>query len=134
VLAEHAEGTMEHARISEWWSGLPTAIDVQGEARPEYFGTVCVGAATELRARGAEVVDTVVEFGTFENEGVLAALLIDRWLRIECKDSSSPQAVALRTKMAERLNPSLPEWRTLVLQRGADFFARTLDGLASWSG
>lgn len=133
IMAQHSVGSREHAAARTWWDGAQTADDLQGEAKPDYVGVVCEGVAAELRARGAAVVDSVVEIGTFANKGVLAALLIDRWLRFECEDPQAPTAVALRTKMIERLNPSLPEWRELVLTHSRDIYMRTLAGLAAWS-
>lgn len=104
----------------------------QEKGRPRPKGLVHQGIADRLRARGAEVASTVAEWGTYENSGVLAALLIDRWLRAVCTDRDAPEAVALRTKMMERLNPSMPEWRQSVLTHSSRIHRDTLAGLTAW--
>lgn len=131
-LAEFATGSPAKAWVDRWWSGAERNTELSETARPEVIGNVCVGVGGDLRAAGVEVVDSVIELGTFANQGVLAALLIDRWLRFACPNPAAPAAVALRTQMMERLNPSNPEWRVAVVEAMRDIYDRTLAGLAAW--
>ncbi len=114
------------------WGGAGPNAELAASAKPEYVGNVATGIADDLRTRGALVAETVIELGTFANKGVLMALLIDRWLRFECPDRSTPDAVRLETRMVERLNPSNPEWREAVVAAMHDIYAATLRGLAEW--
>jgi hypothetical protein len=118
--------------IQRWWGGTQAGDTLQGPNKPRFVGQVVHGVARDLRRRGVRVASTVAEFGTFENRGVLAALLIDRWLRFACPDRTSPKAVRLHTLMMERLNPTLPEWRRMVLSEGARITDSTVAGLAHW--
>lgn len=117
-----------------WWGG-PAAYDAMEpvDTRADHVGQVQKGMAQQLRDQGCEAVSAVVEFGTVENEAVLGALLIDRWLRFECEDIHSPHAVRLRTLMMERLNPTLPSWRKAVLEKALTLYDKTIAGLASWT-
>lgn len=117
----------------KWWAGAEPNAEVAGEAQPRFVGHVSTGLADDLRQRGATVAETVVELGTFQNKGVLMALLIDRWLRFACKDRAAPQAVRLETRMTERLNPSNPEWREAALAQTRWLYGRTITGLADWT-
>ncbi len=120
------------AWAGRWWTGAAPNEELAGSAKPRYVGNVATGVADELRSRGATVMETVVELGTFANKGVLMALLIDRWLRFECPDRSAPEAVRLETRMVERLNPSNPEWRQAVRGEIARIYGRTVEGLGAW--
>lgn len=124
----------EHYRWAcAWWGGPSAAEALQPQAEaPDYIGMVGQGMADDLRKQGACVASAVVEFGTVDNEAVLGALLIDRWLRFACNDPQSPHAVRLRTMMMERLNPALPSWRSKVLDHASRLYSKTITGLANW--
>jgi len=130
-LHEHAEDTDAHRWSCTWW-GPSVMTSIHSGVRPDFIGTVSRGLGNDLRARGAVVADTVFEAGTVDNRSVLGALLIDRWLRIECQDPDHPQAVRMRALMMERLNPSLHSWRTGVLEKTRAVYANTIRGLAAW--
>src|SRR6202030_2247100 len=97
----------EEFRWSCAWWGQPENLAAQVKPLPpEEIGYIHSGLAADLRRRGATVASTVIEWGTFDNPSVIGALLIDRWLRVECSDPHAPEAVKWRTRMMERLNPS----------------------------
>jgi len=134
VLNDLDQASDEYRWACAWWSG-PEASEalLAREDQPDYIGHVHAGLAADIRAHGAQVVDAVMEIGTVDNHSVLGALLIDRWLQLECTDTSSPHAVNMRTKMLERLNPSLYSWRQAVLDKTADMYARSIRGLVAWT-
>lgn len=117
-----------------WWGG-PEGRDalLKREHQPDYIGHVHKGVADDLKAQDIACAHAVMEFGTFDNEGVLAALMVDRWLRFECQDLESQHAVLMRAKMLERLNPSMPSWRRSVVEKSADMYTRTISGLTTWN-
>ncbi len=121
----------EYRWACAWWDRDPGEKE-QRPLPPEEIGYIHAGLATLLRQHGAKVAHSVVEWGTFDNPSVIGALLIDRWLRFECRDPRSEEAVTLRTRMMERLNPSLRSWRKAVVERSAAIYADTLRGLALW--
>jgi hypothetical protein len=132
VLDHGYTGAEAAAWAGTWWAGHGPNAELSDSAQPVFVGHASTGLADELRWRGATVAETVVELGTFANKGVLMALLIDRWLRFECKDRSAPHAVRLETQMKERLNPSNPEWREAVLGEMETLYSQTIAGLADW--
>ena len=118
-----------------WW-GRPGEPVKQSQIKgpsPESVGYIHAGMAADLRRHGSTVADAVIEWGTFDNPSVIAALLIDRWLRFECTDPQSAEAVMWRTRMMERLNPTLHDWRKAVVDGSVSIYANTIRGLAFWS-
>lgn len=132
ILNDQLKDAAAASWARRWWSGAERNAELAESARPLVVGHVSTGVASDLRSRGATVAETVVELGTFANKGVLMGLLIDRWLRFECADRSTPDAVRLETRMVERLNPSNPEWREAVFHEMAAIYARTIEGLEAW--
>ncbi|NIB43596.1 DUF2817 domain-containing protein [Pseudomaricurvus alkylphenolicus] len=133
VLLELDKGSKEYAQGVAWWGNAVEVDRIYDEGvMPDFVGHVHEGMARELRAKGIEVVDTVIEIGTVDNRSVIPALLIDRWLRCECEEPQSPKAITLRTMMMERLNPSTHSWRSAVLKHSQDIYSRTIAGLANW--
>lgn len=132
ILTEFASGSFEEALAIKWWDIQGKAKDVQGDIKPDFIGEVSPGLAEDLRANGVLVVNSIAELGTVDNQSVLAALLIDRWLRQECKEPASEQAVRLKTQMLERLNPSCTSWRQKVLEHYSSTYQKTIDGLLDW--
>ncbi|MEM1050500.1 MAG: DUF2817 domain-containing protein [Pseudomonadota bacterium] len=133
VLVKEPYASDEHRWSCAWWGG-PSAFEALDppEERADSIGLVHQGMTDQLRAQGVRAVSSVIEFGTVDNEAVLAALLIDRWLRFECKDQKSPEAIRLRTMMMERLNPTTPAWRSAVVEKGLALYTKTISGLANW--
>lgn len=133
LMTDMAPDTEAFRWAATWWG---VSIREDADEAPfdpgENAGLINSGVARMLRERGAIVANAVVEIGTYENPGVLASLLVDRWLRFECRDRNDPHAVRMRTLMAERLNPSVPEWRRSALAHAARLYRRSITGLASW--
>ncbi|MEM9877766.1 MAG: DUF2817 domain-containing protein [Pseudomonadota bacterium] len=125
--------TQAYDMAQSWWA-KPAEISAlyDSGAEPDIIGLVCEGAAQTLRSLGADVIETVIELGTVNNDAIIPAFLIDRWLRFECDDRQSPDAVELKTIMMERYSPSLPEWRASVLAEMQAVYDRVVAGLTSW--
>ncbi|MEM9877763.1 MAG: DUF2817 domain-containing protein [Pseudomonadota bacterium] len=134
VLNDMPPHTDAYRWTCTWWAG-PEGRDalIAPEDQPDYIGHVNKGVADDLHAHGIICAHVVMEFGTFDNQGVLAALMIDRWLRFECEDVNSPHAIEMRAKMLERLNPSMPGWRKAVVECSTDMYRRTIHGLSTWT-
>lgn len=129
ALEKQEPGSPAEAWAKEYWNADEGEEGLEGPEIPDYVGQVWDGTAADIARRGADVISTVVEIGTVGNQSVLAALLLDRWLRFECDDPMSPFAVQCRTKMIERLNPSRPEWRMASLAAMHEVYDRTIAGL-----
>ena len=133
-LFDHPEHSPSHERAVSWW-GAPPGSDAlyEGGTSPNIEGELRAGLASILEDMGAETVHAVVEIGTVDNRAIIPAFAIDRWLRVECSDPNSAEAVRLRTLMMERYSPSLPEWREKALKSMNCIYAATLSGLENWS-
>ena len=129
ALEEQPPDTDAFHWARKFWNTGEAEKGLEGPEVPDYVGQVWKGATQDVRALGARAIGTVVEIGTVGNQSVLAALLIDRWLRFECADPMSPFAVEFRTKMIERLNPSRPEWRQATQSAMAKVHQDTIAGL-----
>ena len=132
ALARFAPDSPRANWAEKYWAQNQAAPDLQGEESPDFVGEIYSGVALDLEQTGASVISTVYEVGTVGNQSVLAALLIDRWLRFECTDPQGPRAAEYRTKMIERLNPSRPEWRAASAASMAEVYKNTIAGLQDW--
>lgn len=134
VLTELDVGTDERRLADAWW-GEPPAGDAlyEGGREPDIEGDIRTGLAEYCEGLGARVVSTVVEIGTVDNRAIIPAFAIDRWLRVECKDTSAPDAVYFRTLMMERYSPSAPEWREKALGSMRALYDATFSGLNDWA-
>ena len=133
VLQDLPVGSEEYRWACAWWSGRLEVDEIyESGTMPDFVGHVCDGVADQMRAAGVTVVQTVIEIGTFDNDAVIKALLIDRWLRFECEDVAAPSAVELRTRMMEALSPSLPDWQRMVAGDSQKFYRNSITGLVNW--
>lgn len=133
VIHDFKPGSTAYESACKWWGqSAETSALYDAGVEPDLVGLICNGAADTLRAMGADVIQTVIELGTVNNDAIIPAFLIDRWLRFECADPRSPQAVELRTIMMERYCPTLPSWRSAVLSEMGRLYRNTLEGLAAW--
>ena len=135
VLCDLDDASEAYALACQWW-GKPSSADAlyEGGVEPDIEGEVRHGLAALCAANGASVVQTVVELGTVDNQAIIPAFAIDRWLRTECPQPNSPDAIRLRTIMMERYCPSVPAWRAAALAAMAALYAATINGLRQWDG
>ena len=133
VLTELDPDSEAYDLAASWW-GKPANSEALYESgnEPNIEGEVRDGIAGVVTSLGGCAVQTVVEIGTVDNRAIIPAFAIDRWLRLECSNPLSPDAVKWRTIMMERYNPSLPEWRESALAEMKSLYERTLAGLRDW--
>jgi len=132
VLTEFEDDAYELKIAKSWWGENLGIKGDSSEEQPDFIGHVSHGMADDLRALNVKVIESVVEIGTVDNQSVLAALLIDRWLRKVCQNPNQEHAIKMRTQMIERLNPSLTSWRLKVLEHTKELYKATINGLADW--
>jgi hypothetical protein len=134
-LCTHAEGSAPLDRVATWWgreavTRNATAFQGAGGAVPNWqgmFATFLPGLIPN-----AEVAGSVIEFGTFPNAQVRAAIMIDRFLRFGRTNRSSLSRDALRQQMVTAFAPADAAWRAAVLARASDAHQKALEGLAAW--
>ncbi len=135
MLADLDPTGEEYRWAATWWGcrlgRLTKAKAALGVSR-EDVGYIKTGLAADLRQRGALVAGTVIEWGTYDTAATMEALIIDRWLRVTCDNPQSARAAVWRSRMMERLNPTMPEWRNAVVRGSAEIYADTICGLSMW--
>lgn len=134
-LCTHAEGSEALDRVATWWgrdavSRNATAFQGAGGALPNWqgmFATFLPGLIPN-----AAVAGSVIEFGTFPNAQVRAAIMIDRFLRFGRTNRSSLSRDALRQQMLTAFAPADAAWRAAILARASEAHQKALEGLAAW--
>jgi hypothetical protein len=134
-LCTHAEGSAPLDRVATWWgrdavTRNATAFQGAGGALPNWqgmFATFLPGLIPN-----AEVAGSVIEFGTFPNADVRAAIMIDRFLRFGRTNKSSLSRDALRQQMLTAFAPTDAAWRGAILARASEAHQKALEGLAAW--
>ena len=134
-LCTHAEGSAPLDRVATWWgrdavTRNATAFQSAGGALPNWqgmFATFLPGLIPN-----AAVAGSVIEFGTFPNAQVRAAIMIDRFLRFGRANKSSVSQEALRHQMVTSFAPTDPDWRSTILTRAFEAHSKALEGLAAW--
>lgn len=135
AIAQDAADTENYRRLQGWWGDEHLHYDdLFGEAgSPEYHGLAAEAVENDIRGlNGADVVAAVIEWGTYEVDVMFKALLIDRWLRFECRDRDAPEPVAARARLVESFYPAERAWRRSVLAHGARLCRATIEGVVSW--
>lgn len=128
-------GTEELRQASQWW-GIEAGDDAEGysgAARPVYQGLVFQAVEQEAAGVGAKMTGAVIEFGTYDNDAVIGAIIADRWLRFN-KSEASPEILAfLQQEIKETFCPESEQWRESVLRHSERIYKETLQGLRDWS-
>jgi len=128
------ESPVYHEACS-WWGedavAKSSAFDGDG-SQPKYSGLLVQGLAQELPT-GAESVQVVIEFGTYDNMTMVGALMVDRWLRFSAPQPLSAEGQRLKAWMIERFYPTDAAWREGVISRAREIHQRTLEGLQNWT-
>ena len=87
------------------------------EVNVSYQGLLLTWTEQQVEQTGGQFCGAVIEWGTYDMDTVTAALLIDRWLRFECEDRDSPEAISAQTRMMELFSPTALTWRKAVLDQ-----------------
>lgn len=133
TLVEPSPGHDASRWAGLWWGVKPEDPGAARAEDPALVGYIRAGLAEALSKAGVVVASAVMEFGTYDTAAIMEALVIDRWLRHRAADADGSEAVLWRTRMMERLNPSVPQWRTAVIGHATRIYARTIRGLELWN-
>lgn len=118
-----------YALAVKWWGKDRLHND---ERYSKASGMIVTEVVRQLVRRGVAATGVVIEWGTYSLEAVMCALFMDQWLRFECREPDSPEAVRVRTRMMERFYPSVPEWRASLIEHAREIYSATLRGLRNW--
>jgi hypothetical protein len=132
VMADMEPASDEARWAAAWWGARLSAEKAATPFVGQDGGYIKIGLAEAMRAQGASVASAVIEWGTYDTAAIMKALIIDRWLRFRCGDPKGVTAAIWRTRMMELLNPSAPEWRKAVVDKGVEIYHDTICGLDLW--
>jgi hypothetical protein len=133
VIGAHPDSPAFALACTVWGRDALTPDDLfeANAGTPEYRGLIHSGLIEHLERSGVRATGTVIEFGTYANPTMNAALFIDRWLRQQCDSPDSETARSARQTILERFNPSAIEWRSAVLSHSAALMQRTLESIST---
>ena len=122
-------------RAAEWWGDgrIRHGSGFGGAARPSYLGLL-VNGLSETFPPGTDVVRAVVEFGTFDNQAMLAALIADRWHRFRRASAGKQERDAAMKLMRNAFYPDDSAWRDAVIASSSEIYEQALNGLKLWEG
>jgi hypothetical protein len=96
-----------------------------------HTGLLMAAVEQEFRNLGAQdVISAVIEWGTYDIDTMLKALLVDCYLRSCPASESQERCDRLRLDVIEKFCPSDPVWRQAVLHHANRIFNQTIACLA----
>lgn len=130
----HPDGSPELARAERWFGQGTVGRNAEafgGSGAPAWSGLMWHGL-TEQFLPEAQIVGSVVEFGTYGNSEVGTAVMMDRWLRFGTGPDDAALRARLRATVIDRFDPQDPGWRSAVVRHGLRIHREVLAGLAAW--
>ena len=133
-ILDDVKDSPHHSLVSSWWPGHRIHCDevLEGLA-PAYSGLLTQGFKEEIGPmNGAEIVGLVIEWGTYDIERMMEALLMDRWLNVHRRDLAKENTEEARTELVECFYPRAAEWRNAVLEQAPQLYHSLMAGLERW--
>jgi hypothetical protein len=123
----------DYKMASQWWSPhIMHSEDILENISPDYSGLVIRGLKEKITSfNPAQIISVVIEWGTYDIDTMLEALLIDNRL----KNNSgviNPLAEQARKKLIERFYPAKQSWRQGVLTGANPIYQQAIKGLQDW--
>ncbi|MGE6697301.1 DUF2817 domain-containing protein [Hyphomonas sp. NPDC076900] len=119
---------------SSWWpSHTIHCDDVVAGTSIKYHGLLSEGLKTELaRHSPAHMISLTVEWGTYEVDRMLEALVIDNWLAHRSSGSGPEFVHDAQERLKQLFCPSDTVWRQSVLLKSQDIYRDALAALEAW--
>lgn len=133
-ILDEPRGSDTHTLLSGWWPGHNIHCDdVVDGVSVFYNGLLLEGLRAEIRKfNPAEVVNLTIEWGTYDVEKMLQALVMDNWLMHRAGDADPAQVDGVRAELIERFYPQATEWRRNVIRASEAIYDQAIAGLESW--
>jgi len=135
LIMDDRKGSELFSRAGRWWgeNNIHTEDVFEETGNLNYTGLLIQGIKNDIKKLNeADVLSTVIEWGTYGMDTMLQALLMDRWLRVDNENPQSIEATMVKTRLIERFYPSMPEWRRAVLTGSQMIYKQTLEGIMRW--
>jgi hypothetical protein len=126
IFASFDESQAVLARAERWWGPL-TSVTTGSSTSIPLTGPIQT-ALTEECAH-AQHVGICLEYGTYANERVMAALRAEHWLHRHGSTVDDAQAAAIRHELRNAFYPDADDWKRLVWQQGQEACRQAIEGL-----
>jgi hypothetical protein len=121
------------ARATAWWH--PHAIhcdDILEGSSPDYSGLLIKGLKEKIKSiYNVHITSVVIEWGTYNLDMMLQALLMDDWLKTHRLIADPDMVERVRALLVDRFCPSNTDWRQAVLSQAPPIYLQALKGLQS---
>ncbi|WP_273183412.1 DUF2817 domain-containing protein [Hyphomonas adhaerens] len=133
-ILDEGKGSDTHILLSDWWPGHAIHCDDVVEGVSIFYnGLLLEGMRDEIRKfNPAEVVNLTIEWGTYDVEKMLQALMMDNWLMHRAGDADPALVDTVRADLIERFYPQATEWRRNVILASEKIYDQAVAGLESW--
>nr|WP_321361781.1 DUF2817 domain-containing protein [uncultured Hyphomonas sp.] len=133
-ILDEARGSDTQVLLSGWWPDHTIHCDdVVDGVSIFYNGLLLEGLRTEIRKfNPAEIVNLTIEWGTYDVEKMLQALMMDNWLMHRAGNADPALVDAVRADLVERFYPQATEWRRNVIRASNAIYDQAVAGLESW--
>lgn len=99
-------------------------------AEVKYSGLITEGLSKYITAKsGAEIIAMAIEWGTYEVNKMVQALVLDNWRHNNRNHNDNALIEDVKARLIERFYPSDPKWRNSVLERAPRVYRHALKGL-----
>ncbi len=127
-LCHHPASGVQAARARSWWGESVTEPAAGPSVSTPRHGLTMFGWN---RLLGDRLTFVTLEYGTYPEDVVYAALRRDQWLhRQGSVEWSAPATRAVKAEIRRAFYPDTDAWRELVLFRGGQMIRQALAGLA----
>lgn len=123
-----------YSLLSAWWPDHAIHCDdVVDGVSIFYNGLLLEGLRAEIQKfNPAKLVNLTIEWGTYEVEKMLLALVMDNWLMHRSGKADPAQVDAVRNELVERFYPKAADWRFNVIRISDEIHDQAVAGLKSW--
>lgn len=121
--------------LASWWPDQAIHCDdvVEGVSI-SYNGVLVVSLRNQVEAlSGANMLNITIEWGTYEVERMIGALVMDNWLAHRSKGADPALVREVRAQLVELFYPQAADWRRNVLTASERLYTQAIDGLKSWA-
>ncbi|MBB3034863.1 DUF2817 domain-containing protein [Alteriqipengyuania lutimaris] len=132
-ILDAARDSADHRLVSSWWPDRSIHCDdvVEG-ASIAYRGVLADRLRREIEEHeGGKALSLTVEWGTYDIDRMVEALLMDNWLRHRAGGAPERQDW-IREQLIERFIPSDPRWRDAVIEGSEAIFEDAILAVSSW--
>ena len=135
-ILDEGKDSKAYGVLASWWPDHAIHCDdvVEGVSI-SYNGILVDGFRQQVTAlAGARMLNITIEWGTYEVERMIGALVMDNWLAHRSKDADPELVRQVRAQLVELFYPRAAEWRQNVLKASEGLYTQAIDGLNSWAG